>query len=487
MLFFSCKKELISEAAPIDANTINKNQQLIKALVSGQKFTTGDNANNSVAGTANSATPSIVGDGGGYTVSLVNGMLKFDSPNGMLNFLTAMDVSITNWNTDADPELQGLPTEKSITGDPTKNAFDAAMGFNSLRKKYEMAYYDNPDFKTSLLVNIDEEDTRTILNENNEVQLGTIIYKFMGSNIIAEILNEDYKTLQFLRDHPGVVNNSPNLTLKNAETGLKLPEITIIPLGECMISASYLVVEKYQGDYRQIQLTMLPRVEKDGIQAFCGLTYYVKWGDGFETSPINFSPVLQHTYNVSVTPGQCQAFSISFKITAINCSISQCQGVSNAFQAAVNICNPVVGCGKNTRVKESDPIYFNYQGINYRIIGSVGVQHASSWWPRRNMIYSRTFWQKQNSNGNWYPTKNRKAYLSARVYGPVFKNSCTTLSQRDRSTTKRNQVHMEVNDVIGEEFGYTVNEPNIIKSDHYVVISFGAGYTAQIIGHKLKN
>jgi hypothetical protein len=457
--------------------------------VAGQKFTTADNTNNITPGITNSTPPSIIAGGGGYSVVTVNGMLKFDSPNGMLNFLDALDASITSWDTDADPELEGLPTEKLLAGDPTKNAFDAAMGFNSLRKKYEMAYYDNPDFKTNLLVNIDEEDTRTVLNENNEVQLGTTIYKFMGSNIIAEILNEDYATLQFLRDHPGTVNNSPNLTVKDAETGLKLPETEIVldPQGECTISALYDVEVKYQGDYRQIKLTMLPKVEKDGTQAFCGLTYYVKWGDGFETSPINFSPVVQHTYNVSLTPGQCQAFNISFKITAINCSITQCQGVSSTFPASVNICNEVVGCGKNTQSVPSPATYFNFGGFNYRIIGSVGAQHATSWWPRRNMIYSRTFWQKQSTNGNWYPTKNRKAYLIARVYGPIFKNSCTTVSERYRSTTKRNQVHVTVNDVIGEQFGYTVNEPNIIKSDHYVYINIGAGYWAQIIGHKLKN
>ncbi len=102
------------------------------------------------------------------------------------------------------------------------------------------------------------------------------------------------------------------------------------------------------------------------------------------------------------------------------------------------------------------------------------------------MIYSRTFWQKQYPNNSWYPTKNRKAYLTARVYGPVFKNSCTTQSDRDRATTKRNQVHVTVNDDINETYGYTRIDPNVIKSDHYVFINIGAGYTASIIGLKLQ-
>jgi hypothetical protein len=482
--FLSCKKnENYSSIKSANAE-LSKNNGIITTLIKGGSSSNKTSSSSRIVGGSTSS---------GYSVSLANGMLVFDSPKGMLNFLDAMDVAIANWDTDADPELQGLPSEKNISGDPTKNAFDSAMGFSSLRKKYEMAYYDNPDFKSKLLVNINEEDTRTILNENNEVQIGTTIYKFMGENVIAEILNQDYKTLQFLRDHPGLVNSSPNLTLKNANSGVPLrqTDVNFLPLGECIVSAFYTITEKYQGDYRKIQLTIIPKAEKDGSTAFCGYTYYVKWGDGFETSPVNFSAVVEHTYNVNLTPGQCQAFSISIKVTAISCSITDCQNRFVNVNASTNICNPIIGCGKNTTYRESDPSYFIFGGINYRIIGGVGAQHATSWWPRRNMIYSRTFWQKLYSNGNWLPTKNRKVHLTARVYGPIFLNQCTTVSQRDGITTKRNQVHVETNDYISpyydaDAFGYTTVDPNVIKSDHYIFIDIAGGFTASIIGHKLQ-
>ncbi len=447
---------------------------MIIALKAGQQFSV-NNTNNLLPNT-----------GGGYSVSLVNGMLKFNSSDGMLNFLNALDTAISNWDTNADPELEGLPSEKNLAGDPTKNAFDSAMGFKSLRKNYEMAYYDDPSFQANLSVKIDEEDTRTVLNENNEVQIGTTIYKFMGTNIIAEIVNEDYTTLQFLRDHPGLINNSPNLTLKDITTGLKLPQSDIV-FGTCVITVVYAIQKNINGDFRQIQLRMIPvATPENGPAAFCGYYYYVKWGDGFETSPFNLVPTVNHTYNASPAPGQCQSYNMSIKVTAITCNNTDCNNKVGTANPTVAICNAVPGCGKNTSSVPSQPNYFTYGGINYRIIGEVGAQHATSIWPRRNMIYSRTFWQKQNSNGNWYPTKNRKAWLTARVYGPVFLNDCSTTSPRDRATSKRNQVHMEVNDVIGETFGYTRIDPNLIKSDHYLFIDIGAGYTVSILGHKLQ-
>ncbi|NOT91450.1 hypothetical protein [Ferruginibacter sp.] len=463
-------------------NSTNKNQELIKALIKGN-FSTNQNDVS-----VNSLNASLSSSSIDYSVTLVNGMLKFNNSDGMLNFLNALDSSIVNWDTNLDPELEGLASEKNIAGNPTKNAFDSAMGFNSLRRKYEMDYYDDADFKTNLLVNINEEDTRTVLNANNEVQIGTTIYKFIGTNIIAEILNEDYATLQFLRDHPGISTNSPNLTLKDANTGLPLPKSNIIldPQGGCTLAVFTFIEEKYQGDFRQIQLTVIPETTKDGNNIPCGYTYYVIWGDGFSTSPINPSPVLRHTYNVSPSPGGCQAFNISVSVKAITCSITDCENQIGSASRVVNICNPIVGCGQNTDYKESAPTYFVFGGINYRIVGGVGVQHSTSFWPRRNMIYSRTFWQKQRDNGRWYPTSNKKAHLTARVYGPIFKNNCSTPIQRDLGTTKRNQVHVEVNDNIREKFGYTRSDPNTIKSDHYVFIDIGSGYTASIIGFKLQ-
>ncbi len=457
---------------------------MIAALIKGNVSSSSDDG--SVSASSNTPTnPS----GSDYSVVLVNSMLKFNSADGMLNFLGALDTTIAHWDTNLDTELQGLMSEKNIAGDPTKNAFDSAMGFSSLRKKYEMAFYDNNNYKTSLPFEIKEEDTRTVLNANHEVQIGTTIYKFMGYNVIAEILNEDYTTLQFLRDHPGLINNSPNLKLKNATSGLILPETTPAgPQGECTASASYYLVKDFQNDYRQVYLQIFPKAEKDGNTAYCGWYYTVTWGDGFSTPapPYNVDPILRHTYNVNLSAGQCQSFTINISVQAITCSIRECQNVVGTVPPiSVNICNVVVGCGQNTSSVPSPPTYFTFGGINYRIIGEVGAQHATSLWPRRNMIYSRTFWQKQRGS-NWYPTSNKKVHLTARVYGPVYKNNCTTVSERDRSTTKRNQVHVEVNDVINEKFGYTRIDPNTLKSDHYVFIDIGGGYTASIIGLKLQ-
>jgi hypothetical protein len=473
----SCKKNIGSVASPKEAEILTQNKELIAALIKGEVIQDTGFATS----TANNPTSTSSSD---YSVTLVNGMLKFNSSDGMLNFLGALDYTISNWNTDADPELQGLASEKTISGNATKNAFDSAIGFQSLRKKYEMAYYDNPNYKTTLPFLINEEDTRTVLNINHEVQIGTTIYRFMASNVVAEILNEDYATLNFLRTHPGMSIDNPNLKLKNATTGEELPKTTPTgTLGACEITLSYNITENYQGDYRQVSVVLIPGAQKDGTASFCGFIGTINWGDGFSESNL----VASHIYNVSPSPGQCSAFNITMKVQAITCSIADCDGrFSPTASKSISICNAVTGCGQNTDYKESDPTYFNYGGIDYRIIGGIGSQHSTSLWPRRNMIYSRTFWQKSR-DGRWYPTSNKKVHLTVRVYGPIWLNKCSTLSQRDRSTTKRNQVHVEVNDdAINNPFGYTRVEPNVLKSDHTIFIDIGSGYTNSIIGHKLK-
>jgi hypothetical protein len=261
------------------------------------------------------------------------------------------------------------------------------------------------------------------------------------------------------------------------------------PLGECSISVTTQITEKYQGDYRQVFLTVIPETKKDGITAYCGYTYYIQWGDGFATDPNNPKPGVAHTYNVSPSAGSCNSFNISVTVKSLRCSITDCENKTGNASRVVTICNKLEGCGQNTSSVPSAPTYFTFGGINYRIIGEVGAQHATGWWLIINMIYRRNFWQKQNGS-KWLPTSNKKVHLTSRVYGPIYLNNCTTTSQRDVSATKRNQPHVEANDYIAPyytgSFGYTRVEPNVIKSDHYVFIDIGAGYTASIIGHKLK-
>jgi hypothetical protein len=106
--FFSCKKNLHSEdVANIDATAKNTNQELISALIKGNVSSTTENGPVS-SSTNNPTNPS----GSDYSVVLVNSMLKFNSADGMLNFLGALDTTITHWDNNLDRELQGLASEK---------------------------------------------------------------------------------------------------------------------------------------------------------------------------------------------------------------------------------------------------------------------------------------------------------------------------------------------------------------------------------------
>ena len=477
--------------ATIDNAALTKNQQLIAALIAGKPFIVSDNPPGITSSSPNSP---LSPNGGDYTVSMFNGMLKFNSSQGMLNFLAAMDTAISNWDATTDPELSGIPSEKPLAGDPTKNAFDSSMGFNSIRRKYEQTFYDNNNFKDTIPIYIKSEDLKTVLNDNLEVEFGTTIHKYISPNIVAKIANEDITMLDWHRANPGIGLKNPNVTYWNTVTGEQLTSPnTILPVGctlEFLVTTP--VVEIDANDYRKIKVTVLPVMQNANGNVACGYNYTYTWGDGTQTpNPPGFYgfPFASHIYNINLQPGQSQSFTITCSATAFGCQDNTCNSLTVSKTAIVTLSVPTGGCTQSTHEQPEVTKMFTYGGINYRIVGVAGAQEDDQFWPRRNMIWSRTYWQKQRGS-SWIPTKNKKVSLGARIYNGIY-FGCSTYEYRDRQTFHFNQQHVTVNDNIGKRYGYIYSLPgsivNSLKSDHFVNIKQpdGTYFTESIIGNSL--
>ena len=97
-----------------------------------------------------------------------------------------------------DTDYEDTPMEVYHLGEESLNALDSALGFQSLRNKYELNDFYNYEWKDTASIIVEDDDRLIVLNELNEVKIGDKYYKYVANNLIAEI-NNDINTLDSVR------------------------------------------------------------------------------------------------------------------------------------------------------------------------------------------------------------------------------------------------------------------------------------------------
>lgn len=491
---FSCNKNLTTrptDVVAIEESAPNKNQLLIQALINGQQFKITHTSNSAAASLSHSTDQT----GGGYTLTLVDKMLHFGSSDELKNFLAATDSVVAQWDSSNDIELEGLETEKSLAGDPALNNFDSTLGFHSLRKKYEMLFYDDQDYADTMSSYIDDIELQTVLNENYEIQIGDTIYKYISRYTLAKISNSDYNALAQLRSNQGKLIDHPHVKyfdpISNTEY---IRQIIAGPQGDCIAFFDLPKVETDQQDPRRKTIRFhCYTYNPSGALYLAVISVGVNWGDG-SSSVLNPGVSLTelsftHTYNVNPPPGDCQSFTISLSGTVIASSPNVCPGTTIVPPTPfpINVCGVIKGCIKENKTKETEPaLEFTYGGINYRIVGEIGAIVDKGIF-NRNMIWSRTYWQKQR-NGRWYPTSNKKVRLVTVAYNNYYTNDCSTPNNFRDEYGHFNQVHVTSKYHPRESYGWVPQFADGIRSDHYVRIVEKGGNVVEysILGHYLR-
>lgn len=471
------------EMVTIDTKAKDKNQQLIAALIAGKSLSVSNNSDSLI--TSSTANNPLNLSSSDYTVTLVNGLLKFNSTTGLDNFLSAADIVVREWDPENDIELQGLPTEKNIAGDPALNNFDSTVGFSSLRKRYDMLAYDDPNFKDTIKTYIANPDQQTVLNINNEVQIGDTIYKYLSTYFLAKIYNSDYNLLQQFRNNGGKIIPNANIEYFNPVTNAKY-SIPPVASGTTACNAFFvqptITTDPQDNRRKTCSFTILTY---DGTNITFGLiSGLINWGDGSSTT-LNLVPSwvplsYQHTYNVNPAPGVCSTFTISLSGTVAASTANVCIGasVSPPSPTPINVCGVTLDCRSESHWIVTDPpLYFTYGGIEYRLTGQVGVDNSAGWFNRK-IIYGRTYWAKKYGSGNeWYPATNKKARLGVEIYNKYYTSTCGTINNFYSQYWHFNRSNVTVKYASGagngdeeNKIGWVPNITNGIKSNHYVRI-----------------
>jgi hypothetical protein len=477
--FFSCQKKLSTEiensrATTVDNNFVSKNKELINALIEGRLITT-----SAVLGGANQSN-SISSSSQGYSISQVAGMLKFNNSNELSNFLRAADSAVTLWDGTNDVELLGDYSEKNISGDPALNSFDNTIGFNSLRKKYEMLAYDNPNFRDTIKTYIPNPDLQTVLNAQNEVQVGDTIYKYLSTHFMAKIGNSNYSLLQELRNNGGKIIHHANVQYINPVNNM-LYVVPPSPNGTTACTAYFIqpTVTTDPSDNRRKTISFYIFTLDGSNYGSSFITGQINWGDGSSTT-LNLVPTgiplsYMKTYNVNPAPGVCSTFTISLTGVVAASTLSSCNGVSVTPPSPmpINVCGVTPNCSKSSHWLVTDPpLYFAYGGINYRITGQIGLDNRSGFFDRK-IIWATTYWAKQ-VGGSWFSTSNKKVRLGAEVFNKYYTSNCATLNTFYKQEWRFNRSNITVKYETGKSgngdeenaAGWVPDFLNAIRSNH---------------------
>lgn len=144
-------------------------------------------------------------------VRLSQGMLEFD------NYRTYKEIYQNLRTISKNPQAEqnayqelgyvmDLESQSNITDQPILEKFENQFNYLSARKVEENQFFNflsqggNPsNFQGSFLFN---DFLKSLLNQNNEVKIGSRIFKFLDEKNVAIILNSDFDALQTVRNTP---------------------------------------------------------------------------------------------------------------------------------------------------------------------------------------------------------------------------------------------------------------------------------------------
>jgi hypothetical protein len=460
----------------IDKNALTKNQQLIAALIAGKPFSI---SNSSYAGLQTPSSPLNLA-ASGYTVTLVNGLLKFNSETGLHNFWAATDITVQQWDPINDAELQGLPSEKYLAGEPALNDFDNTMGFTSLRRKYDMLYYENPNFEDTIKIKVNNPDDRIVLNDKAEIQIGDTIMKYLSTYVVAKISNSNYKALTILRNANGAIVDHPNITYwdPSSNTQISIAQ-SVSPTTTCTVNMNFVKLSDDQQDFKRKTLSYtFQSFINTNLQVFVVISGAINWGDGFSTTfnniPTWAPQSFVHTYNTNPAPGACTQYTITVTGQVVSSPVIECFNLTVGLPSGplqTSVCAPNANCKEDNRSAVTDPpTYFTYGGIDYKVTGRVTVDNNRGIFGERTIIFGKTYWYKKYGT-EWYPTRNRKARLGVELYNSYQTNGCTTPNNFYDQYWKFNRSDIQVKyNTNKNKIGWIPDVNTGIKTNHYVRI-----------------
>ncbi|MCX6317758.1 MAG: hypothetical protein NTW29_10730 [Bacteroidetes bacterium] len=380
-------------------------------------------------------------------------------------FLQAANLMEDYWEYPRE-DYEDSPFEIDHLGEESLNAFDAAMGFQSLRADYELKEFYHHDWADTTAVFVDDEDYQWVLNQQREVKIGDKYYKYLSNNIIAVISNNNVYALQLVRDFDMLALN-PDIQYFNENTyRFENPDIVQGPSGTNGCADFVMVgmvnnltplnstANEWDVELKtSLNYSRLPLLTGYNFSSIIA-AYTVDWGDGTSesfTGSYLYVNRKVHRYSQPLLPGQ----SVGKDIT-ITCQLIYPQASSGGLTVILNDCPQLIGkqfeykgsvklstpatedCMGGVIKRQFNGAQFSYGGNSYRLFCKL-KQKSGPAIGFSNVVATAVFEKKKGSN--WKKTKPIYNF-SIELRGKVFSEyTCSdvfkTLSKYIVTTSKK--------------------------------------------------
>ncbi len=364
-------------------------------------------------------------------------MLQFSDFNSYNSYNQDLNILSNQWDV-----TNGLNSSSEFIiveefGDPALNAVDDLFAHESLRLEYEQALLD-----VSTPSNyVNDPYLQRNMNQNEEVEIGNYIYKYLGENVMARIILNDINSLNSLRNYPEISNLS-NVDYLNFDTGIEFPrDVVVQPRGACNLNVLIKpVIGTTQVDVDPALFTSA------GI--FCGASYKYNFGDG--TGDIVSTNKIRHFFNLN------GAISKEFNITIVATPIcSDCGTTPIPFSRKIVVSNAEPcdeGSRKVTNKTSPNIVYLGTDNNNHtlRFVSELGVRGKQALFASPK-IWSKTELQILN-NGKWKSVIARNS-LTTGVSGATYVNSCVDRISTSFTKSKKTYCIEEIFEGVSFPFG----------------------------------
>ncbi len=425
--------------------------------------------------------------------SNTGGMLSFASESDYNNFIAAANLMERLWQY-PKTDYEDTPEEINHLGEESFNALDSALGFQSLRHKYEINEFYDSDWTDTAYSYLDNDDYTIVMNQDGEVKIGTNYYKYLFDDVITIVNNSNLGALNLVRqrqifardpdvhffnenlgrlmtqEEGGGSGNPPNGTGGTHGCGnFEIYGFASNTTPPVVGTTQWTVRLLFSGFYNLGTTAILPCVKAN---------WQINWGDGTtETFVDNFSsPAIRfHTYTQAIQQGGSVTKNISITCQIVNVCTDplisfNCPNITNlVFNASASVVlaipPPAEECmGNNIRRKFYDA-QFSVGGKNYRLHCKLKQQPKPAiGWPD---ITATVIFEKQKGN-KWKkanPVHTMGLILRGKVYsGEVCNVVYKTLNYSEWTGRKSKIKLKETN--LQWAFHSRKSLPNAINADY---------------------
>jgi hypothetical protein len=313
-----------------------------------------------------------------------NNMLRFETKADVKSYLLALEVLQGKW--DYNNKIRSEKTDLSIRndsdgffetteniGNDALNAVEFAIGFQSLRRHYDLLADNDSENWRNGIDYIADPELQSVFSAAQNIMVESEIYHFLNEGLIAIVHNQDLSALANVEQN-GISTISANLDFydENADEYIEGdlyqgPPPPGGPLGCALDITTLRKTQPSSNDPRTINIERkVFELSRLDTAVVCTLIRtVVKWGDGSESEISAGSSSVNHTYIFD--PAMLTEAGKPYVITVEATLLGGCGGCTGGTKATrtlnIIVRVPPAACFVNGSVDTSKQFYLTIDGV----------------------------------------------------------------------------------------------------------------------------